>query len=146
MEQLIITPEHIRMGGNILDEKALSDYVGIHSEITESTAIINNLEENIFKLTYRPDVATIELISDKSSCVEGDSVNLTATVLDSDNLPLPFVTVEFLLCGESEMGAVRTNSEGIATISYANVPNVNELIFYAWIEDIHSNPVEIEVV
>ena len=91
-------------------------------------------------------MATIELISDKSSCVEGDSVNLTATVLDSDNLPLPFVTVEFLLCGESEMGAVRTNSEGIATISYANVPNVNELIFYAWIEDIHSNPVEIEVV
>ena len=51
MEQLIITPENIRMGGNIVDEKDLSDYVGIHSEITESTAIINNVEENIFKLT-----------------------------------------------------------------------------------------------
>jgi len=145
MEQLIITPENIRMGGNIISKKELSDYVGIHSEITESTAIINNVEENIFKLTYRPVVATIELISDKSSCVEGDSVNLTATALDSDNLPLPFVTVEFILCSESEMGAIRANSEGIATISYADVPRVDELIFYAFINDLYSNPVVIDV-
>ena len=53
MEQLIITPENIRMGGNIVDEKDLSDYVGIHSEITESTAIINNVEDNpSFRIRY----------------------------------------------------------------------------------------------
>lgn len=116
VEKVIISPTKVRAHGNIMMVKDLSDYTTYSTSLTESTDTINNLEQAVFIAEYESVSITIGFVSSEPTISIGESVLLTATVLE-DNVAVEGASVSFKQAG-NVLGTVETDASGVASLSF----------------------------
>ena len=88
-------------------------------------------------------VDSVTLATNKNSCTIGETVRLTATVLDEDDDPMEGVTVTFKN-GNTTLGTGSTDSSGVAYIDYVT-SNVGTLSVTATAGEVTSSAVSVTV-
>ena len=116
VEKIIVTPTSVRGYGNILSVKGLDDYTTINSSLTAGTDTINNVEESVFVAVYDENPVTVGFVTSEASVSVGETVLLTATVLD-DGVAVEDATVSFRHNGDV-LSTGTTDANGVATYSF----------------------------
>lgn len=122
MDKLIVDATKIRGLGNILSTKSSSDFILKKSSITTSVAEINNLDTEIFSLTYNdlePEISTVSLENNtvEETLYIGDTIRLAAKVSTNSSVGVSGVTVKFYIDNTLYVEKT-TNAEGIAYLDY----------------------------
>lgn len=113
VEKIIVNPESIRGWGNIVMEHTVEDYSLVGSSILVDSDTVMGVESVVYTIEAEDSTISVALVSSVQSCSIGDSVVLSATVLD-DEEPVEGGTVTFKL-GSSTLGTDETDSDGVAT-------------------------------
>lgn len=115
MEKITVTPECIRCGGNIISPAhELEDYTVYHGMIQEESATVNNITQQIFRMSKtKPNIRiSIDTHTGGNIIMYKGHFVVTATVTDENNNPLPNMMVN-LVVNDSVVNENITNSEGI---------------------------------
>ena len=113
VEKIIVNPESVRGWGNIVMEHTVEDYSLVGSSILVDSDTVMGVESTVYTIEAEDTTISVALVSSVASCSIGDSVVLSATVLD-DEVPVEGGTVTFKL-GSSTLGTDETDSSGVAT-------------------------------
>ena len=117
VEKIIVSPESIRGLGNIVSPKTGADFSVSDCVLTVSTDTVDGETVTVFGLQPESTVLSVSLTVDDNSVMIGDTIVLSATVLDEMTAPVEGASVSFKLSG-SVVGTSTTNSSGVATLSY----------------------------
>ncbi len=124
MEHITVSPEKVRMGGNIINKKGIDDYESDDADLSVTTEIINLEEEDIFLVSTDMVPDSVVLSSDKSYLsylmrLDRDErfATLTATVYDVYDNPIKGETVT-IYNGETVLGTGVTNEHGQFSYEY----------------------------
>ena len=116
VEKIIISPDGVRGHGNIVSPKSDEDYIVYNSSLTEGIDIIEGSAMTVYEMEYdEPDI-TVSLTTSSATVTVGDSVTLTATVLDN-SVPIDDVKVTFKQAGNL-IGTSNTNSSGVHLLGH----------------------------
>lgn len=142
VEKIIINPENVRGYGNIINPHSSEDYELYNSTIEETTDTIGGIVTTVYEMEMMETTITVALSLSSSTVTLGNSVTLTATVLD-DETPVTGETVTFK-AGSTTLGTGTTNSSGIATYSYTT-NTAGTLSLTASYDRVTSTPVTLTV-
>jgi hypothetical protein len=130
------------------DGEATFTVAGLSIGSYEFNAIVGIVESNTVTVTVNAPIITydgVELSSDKSilSYYNNESATLSAQLMDGTDLAyVEGVTIEFFK-GSTSMGTSQTNSQGLATKTYAS-SGVGDVSFTASVGTISSETYSIE--
>ena len=142
MEKIIVNPERVRCYGNIMMEHTVDDYTLVGSSILVDTDTVMGAETTVYSIEAESSTLSVVLSSSVGSCSIGDTVTLSATVLD-DEEPVEGGTVTFKL-NTTTLGTDETDSSGEASYTYTT-SSVGSLNFTAYYESHNSNTVSVVV-
>jgi hypothetical protein len=114
----------------------------VGSSILVDSDTVMGVESTVYTIEAEDSTISVALVSSVASCSIGDSVVLSATVLD-DDVAVEGGTVTFKL-GNSTLGTDETDSSGVATYTYTTT-DVGSLNFTALYESHNSNTVSVVV-
>ena len=134
VEKIIVNPLNVRGKGNIISPKSLADFTVYNS----SLSYVNGL----YTMEYVASTVTVSLTASASSLNVGESIVLTATVLD-DGTAVDGVTVSFT-SGNLAIGTAVTGSDGVATLTTSTLTAGSHSIIATYGNAI-SSPVSVTV-
>ena len=134
VEKIIVNPLNVRGRGNILSPKSIEDFTVYNS----SLSYVNGL----YTMEYVASTVTVSLTASASSLNVGESIVLTATVLD-DGTAVDGVTVSFT-SGNLAIGTAVTGSDGVATLTTSTLTAGSHSIIATYGNAI-SSPVSVTV-
>ena len=92
MERITVRPVTVRGLGNVVDPKLLADYGLYHSSVSEGSDFIDNISTVVFTMVGM--LEGVSIVVSGSFVRSGDSLTVTATVLDENGDPVEGVSVE----------------------------------------------------
>ena len=134
VEKIIVNPLNVRGRGNILSPKSIEDFTVYNSSLS--------YVDELYTMEYVASTVTVSLTASASSLNVGESIVLTATVLD-DGTAVDGVTVSFT-SGNLAIGTAVTGSDGVATLTTSTLTAGSHSIIATYGNAI-SSPVSVTV-
>lgn len=86
VSKVIVVPESVRGGGNIVSPTTASDYTGVLSIISQTTDTVGEVSTTVYQMTYN---GTIFLLTVTSSIVaSGSTVTVSVQLTDENGDPI----------------------------------------------------------
>lgn len=114
-DKFVVNPLRVRGLGNVVSPKSSSDFRVYDATLSESIESIGGMEYTVFSIIR--DIGRLVLTVSRDMVMQGESIVLSASVVDEEDSPVVNEEV-FFKNNDNLIGSSLTNPDGVASFEY----------------------------